>query len=482
MRPRQLLSGFEVVPMDGIQQEKDRKSPAARRLSRLTRRDVLTLLGCGAVASLQSGCTTIAAQPVAIEAENREVHYLRLTDVAGLIAGRRLSPVALTRMMLDRIHTLDGRLHSYARVMTDSALAAAAEAEREIAAGRYRGPLHGVPVAVKDLCFTRGVPTMGGMKVLRDFVPEYDATVVAKLEVAGAIVLGKLNLTEGAMVGYHRDFEIPVNPWGEELWAGVSSSGSGVATAAGLCFASIGTDTGGSIRFPSMANGIVGLKPTYGRVSRHGVLPLAESLDHVGPMTRSVADAALMLEAIAGHDPQDRTSLRAPVEDMRAQLDRGVTGLRIGFDPAYALDGIDPGLARAIDAARAHLQTLGATIVEVQMPDLSDVLPVWPIICAAETVHAHRQHYPAQADDFGAYFREFLDFGAGISEAQLAQARDIRARFSEQFRAMLSTVDALLSPAAGAPFTVAPGLQYGSMTEWNQASRARSQAQGLSKP
>lgn len=468
--------------MSRIQRDLNRESPATDRLARLTRRELLTWLGGGAVALLQSGCAPSATtSPPANPAVNPQLHYLSLTEVADLIATRRVSPIALTQMMLDRIHALDGRLHSYARVMADSALAAAAQAEREIEAGRYRGPLHGVPVAVKDLCFTQGVPTMGGMKVLRNFAPEYNATVVAKLEAAGAVLLGKLNLTEGAMVGYHRDFEIPVNPWGEELWAGVSSSGSGVATAAGLCFASIGTDTGGSIRFPSMANGIVGLKPTYGRVSRYGVLPLAESLDHVGPMTRSVADAAILLEAIAGYDPNDPTSLRNPVADIVGQLDAGVAGLRVGFDRAYALEGIDPGLARAIDAAREHLQRLGAIVVDIQIPDLSEVLPAWPVICAAEAVLANRQHYPAQADEYGAYFREYLDFGASISDAQLAKARDIRARFSEQFSATLSTVDAVLSPAAGAPFAIAPGLQYGSMTEWNQASRQRNQALGLDK-
>ncbi len=289
-----------------------RNSPATDRPMRLTRRDLLTWLACGAAASLQTGCRPARPLPPPAQVAMSEVHYLSLTDVAALIKSRRLSPVALTRTMLDRIQALDGHLHSYARVMADSALAAASAAEREIQSGHYRGPLHGMPIAVKDLCYTQGVPTMGGMKLLQDFVPDYDATVVARLEAAGAILLGKLSLTEGAMVGYHRDFPMPLNPWGEELWAGVSSSGSGVATAAGLCFASIGTDTGGSIRFPSMANGTVGLKPTYGRVSRYGVLPLAESLDHIGPMTRSVADAAIMLEAIAGYDPNDPTSLRAP--------------------------------------------------------------------------------------------------------------------------------------------------------------------------
>jgi amidase len=192
-------------------------------------------------------------------------------DVARLIQSGEISPVELTQLMLDRIEAVDGRLHSYATLMAEHALETARATDRKIGSGAYRGPLHGIPVAVKDLCYTKGVRTMGGLGVLADFVPEYDATAVAKLEQAGAILLGKLNLTEGAIGGYHPDFEVPVNPWDESLWPGASSSGSGVATAAGLCFASLGTDTGGSIRFPSMSNGTVGLKPTYGRVSRDGV-------------------------------------------------------------------------------------------------------------------------------------------------------------------------------------------------------------------
>ena len=201
------------------------------------------------------------------------IHFSSLTEVARSIESLELSPVELTQLILDRISTLDGTLNSYATVMADRAMVSASTAEEEIRAGRYRGPLHGVPIAVKDLCFTRGVRTMGGLRALADFVPAFDATVVSRLEEAGAVILGKLNLTEGAMAGYHRDFSIPVNPWDAEWWPGASSSGSGVATAAGLCFASLGSDTGGSIRFPSLANGIVGLKPTFGRVSRYGVLP-----------------------------------------------------------------------------------------------------------------------------------------------------------------------------------------------------------------
>ena len=251
------------------------------------------------------------------------LHYKTIEQVSALIQAEQLSPVELTEISLQRIEELDGRFKSYATVMADHALAAAAKAEREIASGACRGPLHGVPLAVKDLCFSKGVLTMGGTQVLAQHVPDFDATVVARLETAGAVLLGKLNLSEGAMGGYHPAFDIPLNPWNPGRWTGTSSSGSGVATAAGLCFGSLGSDTGGSIRYPSAACGLVGLKPTWGRVSRHGVLALAESLDHVGPMTRSSADAGLVLQAIAGYAPNDPTSLPVPVPDMLADLGQG---------------------------------------------------------------------------------------------------------------------------------------------------------------
>ena len=436
--------------------------------ARLSRRDLLALFGSGMAASLLPACSPSSPPPDEDHQDRGPVHYLSLWEVSRMIEAGEISPVELTQMLLDRIRTLDVRLHSYATVMADEALASARAAEREIQSGNYRGPLHGVPIAVKDLCYTKGIPTRGGLKVLDGFIPEFDASVVAKLKAAGAVLLGKLTTTEGAMVGYHRDFDIPVNPWGEELWAGVSSSGSGVATAAGLCFASLGTDTGGSIRFPSTANGIVGLKPTYGRVSRYGVLPLAESLDHVGPMTRSVRDAAIVFEAIAGHDLNDPTSLDAPVPRMLDEIGRGVEGVRIGFDRAYALDRVEPGLASAIEVAVGELERLGAEVVGVQVPDVTAVLAAWPVVCAAEAAQAHRETFPSRADEYGSYFREFLGFGASVGEAELADARRVGKEFSDRFRAVLSSVDAVLSPAGGRPFTVPSGIQYGSMTEWNQ--------------
>ena len=210
------------------------------------------------------------------------LHYMTITELAGLIGSGELSPVEATQAQLDRIAKLDGHLKSYATVMADHAMLQARRAEQEIADGDYRGPLHGVPIAVKDLCFTTGVRTMGGSKVYAAHVPSFDSTVVARFEAAGAVLLGKLNLTEGAMGGYNPAFQIPLNPWDNDRWTGSSSSGSGSATAAGLCYGSLGSDTGGS-RFPAAACGIVGIKPTWGRVSRYGVLALAESLTMSAP-------------------------------------------------------------------------------------------------------------------------------------------------------------------------------------------------------
>ncbi len=416
------------------------------------------------------------------EPADEPLHYRSILEISKLIKSKKISSVELTKLILNRIETLDGRLNSFITVMKKTAMDSARELDKELESGKYRGPLHGVPIAVKDLCYTKGVTTTGGLGILRKFEPEYDATVVSKLEAAGAVLLGKLNLTEGAMVGYHSDFKIPVNPWGEELWSGVSSSGSGVATEAGLCFGSLGTDTGGSIRFPSMANGIVGLKPSYGLVSRYGVLPLAESLDHIGPMTRTVVDAAIMLQAIAGEDTNDPTSLSEPIPDMLKDIDKGVAGLRIGIDREYTYDGVDRGLARAIQEAVDLLEHLGAEIVEIEVPDLTEVLETWPVLCAAEAFEAHQAHYPSKSSQYGEYFREFLEIGSQVTKAQLANIRQNRQAFSQRFRVLLSSVDAMVSPAAGVPFAIPTGLQYGSLTQWNQVYSEVLKTSGITKP
>jgi amidase len=454
----------------------------------ISRRQALVLCGTGALIPL-AGCSSPAPSPGPTpapapalpppapvpSAEDEGLHYLTIEEVALRLASGVLSPVLLTERMLARIGKTDARLQSYATVMPTEALADARAAEHEIAQGRYRGPLHGVPVAVKDLCYTKGVRTMGGTSVLKDFVPEVDATVIARLRSAGAVILGKLNLTEGAMAGYHPEMGIPTNPWDEAKWAGVSSSGSGVAVAAGLCFAAIGTDTGGSIRFPSSANGIVGLKPTYGRVSRFGVLPLAESLDHVGPMARSVADVAIMFDAIAGHDPQDPTSLPGAAPGTVETLSRGVKGLRIGIDRRYHLTGIDAEQAASIEEALKVLAGLGARIVNLRMPPLAGMGEAWFVLASSEAAAAHKATFPSRAGEYGAYFREVLEIGNGWTQAQLAGARKVRARITAGFTAVLASVDAVAGPAGGAPaWPITRDIQIGSfadyMAAWDAAS------------
>ena len=393
---------------------------------------------------------------------DKPLHYMSIHELSDLITSKRLSPVELTSTMLQRIDEHDSTLKSYVSLMPEQAMVSAKKAEQEITSGKYRGPLHGIPVAVKDLCYSKGVRTMGGAKVLKDHIPEYDATVVKKLNAAGTVLLGKLNLTEGAMGGYHPEFEIPINPWNSEKWTGSSSSGSGVATAAGLCTVSIGSDTGGSIRFPSAACGIVGIKPTWGRVSRYGVLPLAESMDHVGPMARSVIDAGIMLEAIAGWDSNDPTSLPNPVPNMLQHVGESIRDLRIGFDEDYATKGVDTELAEAVCAGVDMLQNLGAKIHKVQLPDMDNYVLSWPTICSAEAVYAHAETYPSQRDSYGPWFQGWLDMGAEVTGAKYAEANKLRAECIGYLRKVFQDIDVLVCPSMSAPpHDVTPTLLYG---------------------
>ncbi len=430
-----------------------RTAPRRGSVRDFSRREWLALLAAGVVAPYTTG---LAAQAPA------EPHWLGVQDVGRLLRARTLSSTALTEHMLDRIKRVDATLESYATVMADDALATARAADRALRAGTDHGPLHGVPIAVKDLCYTRGVRTMGGLMVREQFVPDEDATVVARLRAAGAIVLGKLNLTEGAMGGYHAGRGIPRNPWDTSRWPGMSSSGSGVAVAAGLCFGAIGTDTGGSIRFPSSANGIVGLKPTYGRVSRHAVMGLSGTLDHVGPMARSVRDVAIMYDAIAGHDPKDTTSLTSVPAGAAAQLGQPIEGMRIGIDRTYAFNGIDPGQVASIEDALKVLAGLGARIVDVRMPDRAAMVNSWLWICGPEALAFHADTYPARAADYGVYFREFLAGAAAVTPAQQATAQAWRTEFNARFTDVLESVDAMACPAGGAPaFAITRAQQLG---------------------
>ena len=381
--------------------------------------------------------------------------------------------IALTQQLLDRIAAVDGHLQSYVTVMTDHAIASARRADAEIRAGRYRGPLHGMPIAVKDLCYTRGVRTMAGTKLLADFVPDFDATVVARLEAAGAVILGKLVLCEGAFGPYFPGLQVPVNPWDATRWSGVSSSGCGVATAAGLCFASVATDTGGSIRYPSAANGCVGLKPTYGRVSRYGTFALAASMDHIGPMTRTVEDAAILFEAMAGYDPHDPSSLPGPVPSVRAELGRGITGLRVGFDRRYATENVDPDVAKAMDGVLAELTRHGATVVTVTLPDVSKVGGAWLDLCCVEALAAHAKTFPARASEYGPGFRAALESGQRVTPTALAAALKLRADMSASLERILNTVDCLVCPSMANSARVKEADPFDEETDesWSQQVR-----------
>jgi amidase len=389
-----------------------------------------------------------------------DLPFATLTEAADAIRRRIISPVELTETMLDRIGHLDPRYRAYATVTAEHARAQARVAEFEIMAGHYRGPLHGIPIAHKDICDTADVVTAAGMPMRADHRPKADATVVERLARAGAIMLGKLQLTEAAFAKHHPDIAPPLNPWSPAHYAGASSSGSGVAVAAGLCFGATASDTGGSIRYPAAANGVTGLKPTWGRVSRAGVFPLAPSLDHIGTLTHSAADAGAMLTAMAGLDPKDPTSLATAVPDYSAGLDQGVRDLTIGIDPTYNRVGLDDEVVKALDAARGTFGELGATVREVVIPDTAAVATGWATVAGVEAALVHADTYPTHAQKYGpaagGTIAGLIQHGLGVSAAELMRAHHARLAFSGAFARLLNEVDLLLIPTQPrADFTLA---------------------------
>jgi amidase len=400
-----------------------------------------------------------------------DLHYLSLDEVARRLKARKLSSVETTQAILDRIDKLDPKLKSYATVTPERALQDAARLDAETAAGKSRGKLHGVPIAVKDLCNTAGIPTAAGMAIHRNNVPTKDATVVGRLKQAGAVILGKLQMTEGAYGLHHPSIEPPINPWNAAYWTGASSSGSGVATAAGLCFASLGSDTGGSIRFPSTMNGLSGLKPTWGRVSRAGVFPLAESLDHVGPMCRSALDSALVLSVIAGADPDDPTASPRPVSDYVASIDAGVRGKRLGV-PKNLL-GMDADSQRAFDDAAATLENAGATVVEVVLPEFDEATTKWVALCGLEAALAHEATFPSRRAEYGLDLAALIDLGRGLDGLELGKLQLVRARVKGEIERLLAAVDLLLMPVMGVATPSLAGLKAAGRTPQTTAARLR---------
>lgn len=374
------------------------------------------------------------------------LHYLSLTEIAARLRRRELTSLEVTTAILDRIAAHDGVLGSYLTVLAERSLDQAEKADAEMRRGLYRSPLHGIPVAVKDVIDTQFAPSTAGMAIYTSHFPAHNATVINRLESAGAILVGKLTTTEGVYIAHHEKLRTPANPRNKGYWTGVSSSGSGVATAAGLCFGSLGTDTGGSIRVPSTINGLTGLKPTWGRVSRKGLFPFSPTMDHIGPMARNAMDAAAILHVIAGHDRDDPTSLHAPVPEYLGSINQSIRGLRIGLDWRYATETVDTAVVEAFTNAIAVLKELCATIVPVDVPFANSILEVGAVISAVESATSHRDTYPARAAEYGAALKAKIEEGLATSVVQFATALQERQNYIGRFSLLFRDIDLLAMP------------------------------------
>src|SRR3954470_16605067 len=384
-----------------------------------------------------------------------DLHWLTAAAAARAIAARELSPVELTTALLQRIGRLDPKLNAFIRLDRDAALEAARAAEAEITAGRPRGPLHGVPVGIKDIIDVAGLPTTCHSKILIDNIASADAVCVSRLRAAGAIVLGKLSTHEFAIGG--PSFDLPWaparNPWNPDHHPGGSSSGSGSGLAAGLFPMALGSDTGGSVRNPASACGIVGLKPTYGLVSRRGVFPLSFTLDHVGPLTRTVSDNALMLEAIAGHDPRDPGSATAPSGHYRRALDRGARGLRIGFVRHFHEVHMpaEPEVTAALAHVMRTLQMHGADVRDIRLPSLVEFGAVNRVILQSEAWAIHRDWLRTRPGDYGKLARGRVIPGAFPAAGDCVLANKRRLEMIAAVNAALAEVDVLLCASSMDP-------------------------------
>jgi aspartyl-tRNA(Asn)/glutamyl-tRNA(Gln) amidotransferase subunit A len=380
-----------------------------------------------------------------------------IAAAARLIAAKRLSPVELTRACLDRVHALDEQLHAFVHLTEERALTEARAAEAAIMTHGPRGPLHGIPIGLKDIVDTKGIPTTCQSKLLQDNIPDADATCAEKLAAAGTVLLGKTTTHEFADGGPSFDLPAPParNPWNTDHFTAGSSSGTGAGVAAGLILGGIGTDTGGSIRGPAALCGIAGIKPTYGLVSRAGVAPAAFSLDHIGPMAWTAEDCALMLKALAGHDPRDPASASRPVLDYTAQLGGGIKGLRIGvIHHFHETDHkVSEGTQRGITAAIATFRDLGAEIREVQLSPLQDWLACGSLISITERAAAYEEWARTRLGDFSERVRSRLMLGALVSGIDYVQAVRRRRELRAELQSAMKGLDVVLTATQPAEAT-----------------------------
>ena len=395
---------------------------------------------------------------------SRPIHQL-----APLLQKKEISPVELFNEAIERIHQLQPKLNSFITVTEEEGRKAATEAESEIRKGQYRGPLHGIPISIKDLFATRGVRTTAGSKVLAQWVPDYDATAVARLHQAGMVLVGKTHMHEFAygVTSDNPHYGPARNPWDPTRVPGGSSGGSAAAVASSQCTASLGSDSGGSIRTPAAVCGVVGLKPTYGRVSRYGAIPLAWSLDHVGPLTKSVEDAAIMLSAIAGPDPKDPSASSRPLPDYRQEMRGSIRGLRLGVPRQYFFEHVDPEIQKLVSAAIHQLESMGATLVEVDIPDLENCSAMEAHITLAEATSYHEPYLKRQADDYGPGVRTNLEAGRYLLATDYVKSQRARTLLQGNFNQAFKHADVIVSPTLPAlpPLVGEVWVQSGNLRE-----------------
>jgi aspartyl-tRNA(Asn)/glutamyl-tRNA(Gln) amidotransferase subunit A len=403
-----------------------------------------------------------------------ELPFLTICEVSDLLKRKEVSPVELTQSILNRIEKIESNMHAYISVLRDEALRSAKKAERLISSGTYLGRLHGVPISLKDIFLMKGTRATCGSKILENFISPYDATIVERLKHAGAVVVGKNNMDEFAMGSSTENsyFGPTRNPWDLERVPGGSSGGSAASTAASLCFASVGTDTGGSIRQPAALCGIVGLKPTYGRVSRFGMIAFASSLDQGGPLTKTVEDAALILSIIAGGDPRDSTSVHIPVPDYMRLIKDRIKGIRIGVPKEYFIRGIDVEVEKSVKGAISLIEDLGGSIEEISLPHTEYAVSVYYILAPSEAssnlarydgvrygfrvpdADSIRDMYMrTRAQGFGAEVKRRIMIGtyalsAGYYDAYYLKAQRVRTLIKRDFEEAFKKVDVIMTPTS----------------------------------
>ena len=384
-----------------------------------------------------------------------DLHWRSIAELADLLRDRAVTSVEVTEALLERIEQTDSQLHAFVGVMAESALRDAEAADRSFAAGEVRGPLQGIPIGIKDLCETAGFPTAAGSRALEGHVPSADAAVVSRLREAGAVIIGKTVTHEFA---YGQNTPSTRNAWNPACYPGGSSAGSAVAVAAGTAYGAVGTDTGGSIRVPAAVNGVVGLKPTFGRVSRRGVFPMSPTLDTVGPLTRTAHDAALMLAAMAGrHEAGDLTALHEPVEDYASQLNPDLTGMRIGVEgPYFFYEAVQTDVREAVQEAISQLRDLGATVIEIEIPELDWVVPAGMAVLLGDTSEWHQGLLRQRGERYVRETRAMVEVGELLLATAYVRAQKVRSVIRDRVRTAfeLHRLDAIVAPSV--PQTTMP--------------------------